>query len=85
MSGKGDRYRPVDQKAYGDSYDRIFGVKHRVKSYGTWPHVRCSCGWSLVTLWPPEMARQAIENHLKEVEHGNEGQRRASEVSDRSS
>lgn len=23
-NGKGDRYRPVDQKVYGENYDRIF-------------------------------------------------------------
>jgi hypothetical protein len=26
-SGKGDDYRPVDQKKYGESYERIFGAK----------------------------------------------------------
>lgn len=25
MAGKGDRFRPVDQKVYGENYDRIFG------------------------------------------------------------
>lgn len=24
MAGKGSRYRPVDQKTYGDNYDAIF-------------------------------------------------------------
>ena len=26
-AGKGDGYRKVDQKTYGDNYDRIFGKK----------------------------------------------------------
>ena len=27
MSGKGDRYRPVDQKKWDENYTRIFGSK----------------------------------------------------------
>lgn len=26
-AGKGDKYRPVDMKTYGENYDRIFGKK----------------------------------------------------------
>ena len=28
MNGKGDRYRPVNQKAWDESYARIFGEKY---------------------------------------------------------
>ena len=27
--GKGDRFRPVDKKKYGDNYDRIFGKQKK--------------------------------------------------------
>jgi len=30
-AGKGDRYRPVDRKKYGENYDRIFGKKKEKK------------------------------------------------------
>ncbi len=29
QAGKGDRYRPVDPKKYGDNYDNIFGKKEK--------------------------------------------------------
>ena len=29
MAGKGDRYRPVNLKKYGENYDRIFGKKNK--------------------------------------------------------
>ncbi len=29
QAGKGDRYRPVDQKKYGDNYDNIFRKKEK--------------------------------------------------------
>ena len=30
-AGKGSRYRPVDQKKYGENYDRIFGKPKKEK------------------------------------------------------
>jgi|TARA_Y100000389_G_C17012088_1_gene294646 hypothetical protein len=29
QAGKGDRYRPVDPKKYGDNYDNIFRKKEK--------------------------------------------------------
>ena len=29
QAGKGDRYRPVDPKIYGDNYDNIFRKKEK--------------------------------------------------------
>lgn len=29
QAGKGDRYRPVDLKKYGDNYDNIFRKKEK--------------------------------------------------------
>lgn len=34
--GKGSSYRPVDRKAYGENYDRIFAKKSNVE-YNTGP------------------------------------------------
>lgn len=31
MNGKGDTYRPVDQKRYDESYDRIYGKRDPMK------------------------------------------------------
>ena len=30
MSGKGDRYRPVDRKKYEENYDKIFKAINRI-------------------------------------------------------
>ena len=32
QSGKGDRYRPVNQKKYNENYNRIFGEKKNGKT-----------------------------------------------------
>jgi hypothetical protein len=60
-AGKGDRYRPVDQKVYGDNYDRVFKQK-TVIPFGDEKHICTTCPEqeACYNLWCPE--RQKYES-----------------------
>ena len=66
MSGKGDRYRPMNRKKWDEGWDRAFGRGHLVVSLDQDRSAVCSCGWvSKHTLVDPAALRNELMDHMK--------------------